>query len=279
MKKLLAIVLAFVFVFSMSACAPKTYTLTEKLVANDIKGVEEVGYVFAVSKKCANGDKYLEQINKVIKERDVDNIIKRYTDGTRNRDYYLGDLNVLPNSGMPANPDLPKISIYTSVYTPFQFSGAYGSSVDGVDMYLMVAMAESLGMNADFHDAKYADAYQAVKNGDGEILATAVVLTEQVKADFKVSDVYAKGKIQILCDEGYNFKSFNELKGFKVGVIAGRYSADLAKEELNGKAEIVEFYTDAEAKAAITNQNVDAVIMDELPAGIITGKYLLTAPR
>ena len=77
-----------------------------------------------------------------------------------------------------------------------------GSSVDGVDMYLMVAMAESLGMNADFHDAKYADAYQAVKNGDGEILATAVVLTEQVKADFKVSDVYAKGKIQILCDEG-----------------------------------------------------------------------------
>jgi len=273
MKKLLAIVLVLVLVLSLTACAPKTYTLTEKLVANDIKGVEEVEYVFAVSKKCANGDKYLEQINKVIKERDVDNIIKRYTDGTRNRDYYLGDLkSVLPNSGAPVNPDLPKVSVYTSVYTPFQFSGAYGSSVDGFDMYLMVLMANNMGMNADFHDAKYADAYQAVKNGDGDILATAVVLTDEVKADFKVSNVYATGKIQIVCDEGYNFKSFNELKGFRVGVIAGRYGEKLTREALEGKAEIVQFFTDAEAKAAIKNQNVDAVVMDELPAGIITGE-------
>lgn len=266
MKKILAIALSVILLLSLVACGGKTYTKTGSYSSYAIEGLDEIEYVFAISKNAANGDKYLTEINKIIAYKDMAELLKRYTDGPRPWDKdYLGEIDVSDNKG------LDPIIIYTAVLTPFQFSGAYGAGVDGLDMYIMAQMAENLNMEAKFQDTSYELGYEKVKRGEGEILASAVVLTEEVKADFKVSNVYLKSKLHIVCDKGYAFTSLKELKGFKVGVIPGRYSAKLVKEALGDSAEIVEFFTDAEAKAALQFENIDAFVIDELSAKHMVG--------
>ncbi|MBR2875079.1 MAG: hypothetical protein IKC00_04565, partial [Clostridia bacterium] len=155
MKKFLAIALSLVLVLSLAACGGKTYTKTGSYGSYAIEGLDEVEYVFAVSKNAANGDKYLAEINKIIENKDMAELLKRYTDGSKPWDKdYLGEIDVSDNKG------LDPIIIYTAVLTPFQFSGAYGAGVDGVDMYIMAQMAENLNMEAKFQDTSYESGYE-----------------------------------------------------------------------------------------------------------------------
>lgn len=276
-KRAFALIFAVLMVISLlTACAPKTYTKTGVLTSNAIEGVEETQYVFAVSKNSANGDKYLAEINKILEEIDMAEIIKGYTSGTVS--YYedfLGDVDLKDNI------DLPPINIYTIDYSPFQFTGAWGNGVDGVDMYVMAHLAERLNMFPKIQHAIYSTGYEKVKSGESDIFASAVALTDEVKANFKVSNVYASGKQHIVCDEGFSFTKIKQLKGLKIGVVAGREGQKIIEEAIkngvlkNSGAEIVVFDTDAEAGHAILNENIHALIIDELPAKVITGEVAI----
>ena len=235
-------------------------------VCNAIEGIEKTEYVFCVSKKSGKAQTYLNAINAAIASTDVDALMTKYLNRqSMSMTYFLGELTIENKTGDPIN-------IYTGVCSPYQFPGAFGSSVDGVDMYLMVKVANALEMHPVFNDWGYVAAYNAVKNGTGDILATAVAKTPEVEADFYISDVYSTGYQQIVSDKNEAFKSVSQLKGMRIAVIEGRPGKTIIEEAIaNGElkdsgAELMVYDTDAEAYAAYEVQGCDVVVADEYSA-------------
>lgn len=255
--------------FALAACGgnnPKPVAKSGTAVCNAIKGIEKTEYVFCVSKTAENAQTYLNAINEVIASTDVDNLIGRYLDRQpMSMNYFLGDLTIEYKTGDPIN-------IYAGTFSPYQFSGAYGSGVDGVDVYLWVKVANNLHMNPAFRDWGYQYAYDAVKNGSGDILASAVAKTDAVSADFYISNVYSSGYQQIVSDKNEAFTSVSQLKGMKIGVMAGRTGEKLIGEAIksgvlkDSNAELIVYDTDAEAYADYKVQGCDVIVADEYSA-------------
>ncbi len=260
-----AITLLIFTAFFISGCQEKEIVKTGNLVSNKIEDVAQTEYVICISKESPNANLYLTEINKIINSLDCDDLMTRYLNRTTWSEDFLGELNILDNEGDPIN-------ILTSVFSPYQFSGAYGNGVDGVDMYLMVMLADNLEMKPLVRDFPYETAYDYVKNGNADILATGVALSEQVETDFYVSDVYSKGYQQIISDSAENFSELSDLKGKVIGVLKGRTGSELIKEAIesgvlkNSGATIVEYDTDAEAYFMYLSQQCDVLIADEYSA-------------
>ncbi len=259
------ITLLFFTAFFLTACGEKEVVKTGEHVANRIEGVAQTEYVICISKESPNANIYLTEINNIIKSIDIDDLITRYLNRTSWSKDFLGELDILDNEGDPIN-------ILTSVFSPYQFSGAYGNGVDGVDMYLMVMLGDNLEMKPLIRDLPYKTAYAYVKNGSADILATGVALSKEVEADFLVSDVYSKGYQQIISDSAESFSKLSDLKGKKIGVLSGRPGSELIKEAIeNGVlkdsgATIVEYETDAEAYFMYSSNQCDVLIADEYSA-------------
>ena len=235
-------------------------------VTNAIAGIEKTEYVFCVSKSSPKAQTYLDAINAAIASTDVENITKKYLSREQmSMTYFLGELTIEYKTGDPIN-------IYTGICSPYQFSGAYGSSVDGIDMYLMVKVANALKMHPVFNDWGYVGAYNAVKNGTGDILASAVAKTPEVESDFYVSDVYSTGYQNIVSDKNEAFTAIAQLKGKKIGVIAGRPGQTLIDKAIkdgelkDSGAELVVYDTDAEAYAGYIAQGCEVIVADEYSA-------------
>lgn len=255
--------------FALAACGGNNSKPVEKsgvAACNAIEGIEKTEYVFCVSKKTENYQTYLDAINEVIASTDVDDLTNRYLSRqSMSMTYFLGDLTIEYKTGAPMN-------IYTGVCSPYQFSGAYGSSVDGVDMYLWVKVANNLHMRPVFNDWGYLSSYDAVKNGTGDILASAVAKTDALSTDFYISNVYSSGYQQIVSDKNEAFTSISQLKGMKIGVIAGRPGQTIIEEAINSGvlkdsgAEVIVYDIDAEAYADYKVQGCDVIVADEYSA-------------
>ena len=183
----------------------------------------------------------------------------------------LRDLFLTINELRDKEGDDPVI-IYSQVLDPFDFSGAAGAFADGIDMLISEQAAVNLGRSAVLYERTYSYGYEQVKAGKGDIFATGVVLTEQVKNDFLVSKVYTTGKQQIVSDKNEAYTKLSQLKGKVIGVITGRTSEIIVNKELAGSAEIVAFETDTEAKTALYNQRVDVLVVDEMPAKLLVDR-------
>ncbi len=235
-------------------------------VCNAIDGIEKTEYVFCVSRKAENAQTYLNAINAVIASTDVNDLIKRYLElDSFYMKYFLDELTIEYKTGEALN-------IYTGICSPYQFSGAFGSSVDGVDMYLLVKACNNLQMKPVFNDWGYQPSYNAVKNGTGDIFASAVAKTDAVSADFYISNTYSTGYQQIVSDKNEAFTSISQLKGKKIGVIEGRPGQTIIDKALNSGelkdsgAELVVYNTDAEAYADYKVQGCDVIVADEYSA-------------
>ena len=254
---------------ALAACNndhPKPVEKSGVAVCNSIEGIEKTEYVFCVSKKLENYQTYLNAINEVIASTDVDNLIGRYLNReSMSREYFLGDFTIEYKTADPVN-------IYTGICSPYQFSGAYGSSVDGVDMYLWVKVCNNLKMKPVFYDWGYQPSYNAVKGGSGDVLASAVAKTDAVTADFYVSNVYSTGYQQIVSDKNEAFTTISQLKGKKIGLMAGRPGQTIIDKAIksgelkDSGAELVVYDTDAEAYDGYKLQGCDVIVADEYSA-------------
>lgn len=256
--------------FALAACGgnkeTKPVVKSGVAVCNAIKGIEKTEYVFCVSKTAENAQTYINAINEVIASTDVDELISRYLDRPQmSMTYFLGELTIEYKTGDP-------MKIFTGVCSPYQFSGAFGSGCDGVDMYLWVKAANKLRMNPKFNDWGYESSYNAVKNGTGDILASAVAKMETVSTDFYISNTYSSGYQSIVSDKNEAITEISQLKGMKIGVITGRPGQTLIEEALKSGvlkdtgAEMVVYDTDAEAYAAYQVQGCDVIVADEYSA-------------
>ncbi|MBO7364405.1 MAG: transporter substrate-binding domain-containing protein [Lachnospiraceae bacterium] len=258
---------------ALSSCQPSgPVAKSGKIVAKNVEGLEKTQYVMCVGKNAPKGQELIASLNKVIKATDMKALTDNYLDTTVRR---IDD----PAEKYDLSGADTTIDVYTTVIEPYQFSGAYGNGVDGIDVILLFDMAHDLNVKLTFHDELFQSAYSGAKAGGNTILAAGIALTDQVKQDFLVTDVYSEGYQQIVSDQNEGFTKLSQLKGLKIGVLDGRPGYDAVKKaiesgELKGTgAEMVVYNTDAEAGFGYKNEMCDVLVLDELSATMIVKRW------
>lgn len=264
--RLSVLLVACVLVFT--ACSAAPVSKSGVFVNNTIAGTDKTEYVICVSKNAPMAAELMASINKIIGATDLNALTAEYQQvGKFRRDD--------PAEKYDLSTATETINVYTTVFEPYQFSGAYGNGVDGIDVILLFDVAHDLNVKLTFHDELYPNAYSGAKDGGNAILATGIALTDTVKNDFLVSDVYSTGYQQIVSDKNQNYTKLEQLKGMQIGVLVGRTGETLVKQAIESGvlkgtgAEMVCFNTDAEAYVALKNEDFDVLVIDELPAKML----------
>ena len=259
---------------AMSACTATPTGKSGVLEANAVEGAEATQYVMCVSKEVADAQLLLDTVNRVLEEIDVEDIAQKYCDYQNRRGYqtlesYMYNLN--DNTGEP-------IIVYTSTFEPFNYSGAGGAYTDGIDAYIMLHVAEKLDRQIKFFDYDYSYSYSETKAGNADFFVGGIALTDAVKEDFLVSDVYLSGSQRIVCDKNEHFTRIEQLEGLRIGVVSGREGAALVEDQINNGglkgtgASIMEYSTDTEAESMLHQQMCDVLVLDDFPAVLIAEK-------
>lgn len=267
MKKLLtglvAGVLAVATLFTLTACGKN-----EKYVAKAVAGIEVEEYGYAINKSATDHDNLLATINKVIAETDISTVVAYYT-AVSNDETPSVTIN-FPNLEDNNNGTL---EVYTcSGFEPYEFIDEDGSTVIGVDIYLMQLVAEELGKKVNVHDVDFDSICGTVATNPNAIGAAGITINDERKGSVDFSNAYYNSVQYIISKESESFTSFESLKGKKIGVQKGTTGCQMITEEIESGvlkdtgATVIEYETGAVAFTAMKQGKCDYVVIDELPA-------------
>ena len=118
-------------------------------------------------------------------------------------------------------------------FAPFEFMDS-ANNIQGFDVDLVNAMAKAGNFKVEFKHQPWDSLFPALGNGDVDILASAVTITDDRKQTMDFSDPYYKITQVILVPQGKTIKSVEDLKQVnKVGVVTGT-TGDLAASKTLG---------------------------------------------
>lgn len=148
-------------------------------------------------------------------------------------------------------------------FAPFEFMDS-ANNIQGFDVDLVNAMAKAGNFKVEFKHQPWDSLFPALGNGDVDILASAVTITDDRKQTMDFSDPYYKITQVILVPQGKTIKSAEDLKQVnKVGVVTGT-TGDLAASKTLGSdsTKIARFENIILVTKELENGGLDAVISD-----------------
>ncbi|MGF6148347.1 Putative ABC transporter arginine-binding protein 2 precursor [Kingella potus] len=148
-------------------------------------------------------------------------------------------------------------------FAPFEFLDT-NNNMQGFDVDLVNAMAAAGGFKVEFKHQPWDSLFAALGNGDVDILASAVTITDDRKQSMDFSDPYYKITQVILVPQGKDIKSADDLKNAnKIGVVTGT-TGDFAAGKLLGadNGKIARFENITLVTKELENGGLDAVISD-----------------
>ena len=174
-------------------------------------------------------------------------------------------------TGLDAIKKAGKLTIYTEAgFAPYEF--VYNNEIVGVDIEIMKAVADKIGVALDVQDTNFDAIIGGVQSGKVNAGAAGITITAERLESVNFSQPYTQTEqYVILPADNTTIKFVGDLAGKNVGVQQGTTS-DLMVEELiaNGKmagATLTPYNTPALAASAIGK--IDAVVTDKLTAEII----------
>jgi ABC-type amino acid transport substrate-binding protein len=156
--------------------------------------------------------------------------------------------------------------ITDAVNAPFEFGA--GTGVQGLDMDIAEAIAKDLGYpikTVKVPGSGYEHAFELLKNGEGEILISAMAADTKRSADFLFSNpYYDSGDVIALQRTQFDIKDLSGLSGKKVGVTNGRPGdVFMASQKAVKPSKIAKYLTMDDALGALNHAEIDAVVGDE----------------
>ncbi len=158
-----------------------------------------------------------------------------------------------------------KISMLTNAaFAPYEYLDAEGN-ITGVDVEICQAVADELGVELEIVDMDFDGIVLAIQTGKGELGAAGMTANDERKksVDFSVNYVDT-GIYMVTKADNENILTTEDLVGKEVGTQLGTTS-DIFLSDLEG-VEILRYKTIAEAAVALSNGQLDALVIDEMPA-------------
>lgn len=149
-------------------------------------------------------------------------------------------------------------------FPPYEYVDDNGEIV-GIDVEIAKAVADKLGMELEIKDMKFDSLLTAVQGGSIDIALAGITVTDERKLSVDFSDTYATGIQVVIVKENSAIKTIDDLEGKKIGVQAGT-TGDIYCTDDFGQENVKQYDNGALAVAALNNDQVDCVVIDNEPA-------------
>jgi polar amino acid transport system substrate-binding protein len=149
-----------------------------------------------------------------------------------------------------------------AAYAPFESQNEKGEIV-GFDIEVVQAVAKKAGFEVKFVNTPWEGIFNALGQGDRDMVVSAVTITDERKQTMDFSDPYFDAQQLIAVKETSKITKFADLKKLKVGVQTGT-TGDEAVTKLLGKTStaIKRFESTPLALKELESGGVDAVVAD-----------------
>lgn len=143
-------------------------------------------------------------------------------------------------------------------------------SVSGYAYEYLMEIQKHTGWKFDFIEMSFADATRALTSGEIDILAGNQYTEGRAKLwDYSKRDMGESGTVLCTLPENntYAFNDFESYGGMRIGALKKTARIEQTREKLSeygAEAEFAEYDTDAEAKEALKNGEVDAILMSTI---------------
>ncbi len=155
-------------------------------------------------------------------------------------------------------------------FPPFEYRDENGD-VAGFDVEIAKEIASALGVELVIEDMDFGSIIGAVKSGKVDFGVAGMSVTEDRKENADFSDAYFDASQVIIVQIGNTeIGGTEDLTGKVLGVQEGT-TGDLEASEVEG-AQVMRFKKAIDAVMDLRNGNLDAVIIDALPAQVFVEK-------
>ena len=165
-----------------------------------------------------------------------------------------------------SDPDAgkPVLKMVTSAdFPPYEFYDK-DQNFTGVDIEIIQAVADDLGMTLEIQDLPFKSVIAAVQNGNADIALSGITVTEDRKDQVNFSITYTTATQAIIVKEGSAITCAEDLEGKKVGTQLST-TGDIDVADIKDVQQ-ESYEKSAMAIMALVNGNVDAVVIDDQPA-------------
>ncbi len=149
-----------------------------------------------------------------------------------------------------------------AAYAPFESQNEKGEIV-GFDIDVVKAAAAKAGLEVKFVNTPWEGIFNALKQGDRDLLVSSITITDERKQSMDFSDPYFDAHQLIAVKADSKIARFEDLKSLKVGVQNGT-TGDETITRLQGKnsQDIKRFESTPLALKELETGGIDAVVAD-----------------
>ena len=156
------------------------------------------------------------------------------------------------------------LTMATNAYfPPYEFY--QGDKIVGIDAEIAAAIADKLGLKLKIEDMEFDSIITAVQTGKVDMGLAGMTVTEDRLKNIDFSDSYAQGVQVVIVKGDSSIATLDDLKDKKIGVQLATTGDIYAKDDF-GQEHVVEYNKGNDAVMALTQGQVDAVIIDNEPA-------------
>jgi polar amino acid transport system substrate-binding protein len=162
------------------------------------------------------------------------------------------DLGLIDEGTLSVGTDTP--------YPPFEIGQP--PNISGYDIDVMNAVAEQLGVEAEYTDTGFATIFRDVANGQFDTAAAASTITPGRENTVDFTDPYYEAQQTLLVTEDSDIASVDDLAGVIVGAQDGTTGETYANDETDA-SEVRGYPEGPNAINALVTGQVEAVIIDQ----------------
>jgi ABC-type amino acid transport substrate-binding protein len=156
------------------------------------------------------------------------------------------------------------VMVTNAEFPPYEYHE--NNDIVGIDADIARAIADKMGMELEIQDMAFDSLIPAVQSGKADFTAAGMTVNEDRKKNVDFTDTYAQAAQVIIVKEGSEIKAPADLDGKKIGVQTGTtgdiYAGDIKDAKIN------RYNKGMEAVMALTQEKIDAVVIDREPAKV-----------
>ena len=154
-------------------------------------------------------------------------------------------------------------------FPPYEFHD--GGEIVGIDVEIAAAIAKELGMDFEVEDIAFDSIIPEVQSGKADFGAAGITVTEDRKQSVDFSDTYATAtQVIIVKEDNTEIVTPDDLVGKTIGVQLGT-TGDIYASDIED-ATIEQYNKGFEAVQALSQNKIDAVIIDGEPAKVFVSE-------
>lgn len=159
-------------------------------------------------------------------------------------------------------------------YPPMEYYEEDGTTPTGFDVAVGKAIAEKLGLEAEFIDTAWDGIFASVDTDKYDCIISAVSINDERKENYNLTEAYVANKLVMVTPQDSEMASPEDLAG-KTVAVQGETTADYYLQELNANGlgcEILQYDQVLNCFTDLKSGRTDAVLTDSVVAAYYLGE-------